>query len=223
MMTIRMKTKLFVSANLSDDQLLVRFALEKKADLFAESLIDFIDLKAKTTASYAVVFFSSPRSFNYFISSNKLSDDIQIGVIGVGTKKYLNEFFSQTKFVGKQAGNPAQVAADFKAWLGDRTVLFPQAKKSHETISSVIPENQKILLPVYETVARPVVVPPQEVYVFTSPSNVTSFLQLNEVPISSKVIAWGATTRKACEKQGITVWKTLKTSTYEELISLLNA
>ena len=216
-------TNLFVSADLPNDHLLVAFAREKNVRLLAQSLITFQDLNNTTTADYSVVFFSSPRSFNYFISSNKRSVDVEIGVIGAGTKKHLNEFFSQIKFVGKQAGNPAQVAADFKAWLGDRTVLFPQAKKSHETISSVIPENQKILLPVYETVARPVVVPPQEVYVFTSPSNVTSFLQLNEVPISSKVIAWGATTRKACEKQGITVWKTLKTSTYEELISLLNA
>jgi uroporphyrinogen-III synthase len=222
-MTIRMKTKLFVSANLSDDQLLVRFALEKKVDLFAQSLIDFIDLKAKTTATYAVVFFSSPRAFNYFISSNNVLSDASIALIGEGTKKYLNDYFSQIGFVGKNAGNPSKVAADFKAWLGDRTVLFPQAKKSHETISSVIPQNQKIVLPVYETVARPVTVPPQDVYVFTSPSNVTSFLQLNEVPISSKIIAWGATTRKACEKQGIAVWKTLKTSTYEELISLMDA
>lgn len=222
-MTIRMKTKLFVSANLSDDQLLVRFALEKKVDLFAQSLIDFIDLKAKTTASYAVVFFSSPRSFNYFISSNNMPTDVSIALIGEGTKKYLNDYFSQIDFVGKNAGNPAQVAAEFKNWLGDRTVLFPQAKKSHETISAVIPENQKIVLPVYETVARPVVIPPQDVYVFTSPSNVTSFLQLNTLPIGSKVIAWGETTRKACEKQGITVWKTLQTSTYEELIALLDA
>jgi uroporphyrinogen-III synthase len=217
-----MKTKLFVSANLSDDQSLVRFALEKKVDLFAQSLIDFIDLNNTTTAVYSVVFFSSPRSFNYFISSNKLPDTVEIGVIGEGTKKHLNDF-SQIDFVGKNAGNPAQVAAEFKNWLGDRTVLFPQAKKSHETISAVIPENQKIVLPVYETVARPVVIPPQDVYVFTSPSNVTSFLQLNTLPIGSKVIAWGETTRKACEKQGITVWKTLQTSTYEELIALLDA
>lgn len=222
-MTIRMKTKLFVSANLSDDQSLVRFALEKKVDLFPQSLIDFIDLKNTTTAVYSVVFFSSPRSFNYFISSNKLPDTVDIGVIGEGTKKYLNDYFSQIDFVGKNAGNPAQVASDFKAWLGDRKVLFPQAKKSHETISAVIPENQKIVLPVYETVARPVVIPPQDVYVFTSPSNVISFLQLNTLPIGSKVIAWGETTRKACEKQGITVWKTLQKSTYEELIALLEA
>lgn len=223
MMMTKKLTNLFVSANLSDDQLLVRFALEKKVDLFAQSLIDFIDLKNTITAVYSVVFFSSPRSFNYFISSNKLPDTVEIGVLGAGTKKHLNEFFSQIKFVGEQAGNPAQVAADFKAWLGERTVLFPQAKKSYETISAVIPENQKILLPVYETIARPVVVPPQDVYVFTSPSNLTSFLQLNTLPIGSKVIAWGETTRKACEKQGISVWKTLKTSSYEELIALLDA
>lgn len=217
----RMKTKLFVSANLSNDQLLVRFALEKKFDLFAHSLIDFIDLKAKTTATYAVVFFSSPRAFNYFISSNNIPSDVSIALIGEGTKKHLNDYFSQIKFVGKNAGNPTEIGNTFKTWLGDRKVLFPQAKKSNETISSLIPEKQKIVLPVYETVAQPIVIPAQDVYVFTSPSNVTSFLQLNEVPISSKVIAWGTTTKEACEKRGITVWKTLQTSSYEELISIL--
>lgn len=214
-------TNLFVSADLPNDHLLVAFAREKNVHLLAQSLITFQDLNNTTIADYSVVFFSSPRSFNYFISSNKLNHDIEIGVIGAGTKKYLNEFFSQIKFAGEQAGNPAQVAADFKAWLGDRTVLFPQAKKSHETISSVIPENQKIILPVYETLALPLVVPPQDIYVFTSPSNVSSFLLKNAVKTGAKVIAWGVTTQKACELEGITVWKTLSTSTYEELMDLL--
>lgn len=214
-------TNLFVSADLPNDHLLVAFAREKNVRLLAQSLITFQDLNNTTSADYSVVFFSSPRSFNYFISSNKINENAQIGVIGAGTKKHLNEFFSQIKFVGEQAGNPARVAADFKAWLGDRTVLFPQAKKSHETISSLIPENQKIILSVYETLALPLVVAPQDIYVFTSPSNVSSFLHKNTVPTGAKVIAWGETTKKACEQEGITVWKTLQTSTYEELIALL--
>lgn len=215
-------TNLFVSADLPNDHLLVAFAREKNVRLLAQSLITFQDLNNTTSTDYSVVFFSSPRSFNYFISSNKLNDNVEIGVVGEGTKKHLNEFFSQIKFVGEQAGNPSQVAADFKAWLGDRTVLFPQAKTSNETISSVIPETQKIILPVYETLALPLVVPPQDIYVFTSPSNVSSFLHKNAVPTGAKVIAWGATTQKACEQEGITVWKTLLTSTYEELMDLLS-
>jgi uroporphyrinogen-III synthase len=215
-------TNLFVSADLPNDHLLVAFAREKNVRLLAQSLISFQDLNNTTSADYSVVFFSSPRSFNYFISSNKINDNVEIGVIGEGTKKHLNEFFSQIKFVGEQAGNPAQVAADFKAWLGDRTVLFPQAKKSNETISSVILDTQKIILPVYETLALPLVFPPQDIYVFTSPSNVSSFLHKNAVPTGAKVIAWGATTQKACEQEGITVWKTLLTSTYEELMDLLS-
>lgn len=215
-------TNLFVSADLPNDHLLVAFAREKNVHLLAQSLITFQALNNTTTADFSVVFFSSPRSFNYFISSNKLAENIEIGVIGPGTKKHLNEFFSQIKFIGEQAGNPAKVAADFKAWLGDRTVLFPQAKKSNETISSLIPESQKIILPVYETVALPLVVPTSDTYVFTSPSNVSSFLHKNKVPTNAKVIAWGETTKKACEQEGITVWKTLLTSSYEELIELLS-
>lgn len=214
-------TNLFVSADLPNDHLLVAFAREKNVHLLAQSLITFQALNNTTSTDYSVVFFSSPRSFNYFISSNKLNDNVEIGVIGDGTKKHLNEFFSQIKFVGEQAGNPSQVAADFKAWLGVRTVLFPQAKTSNETISSVIPDTQKIILPVYETLALPLVVPPQDIYVFTSPSNVSSFLHKNAVPTGAKVIAWGATTQKACEQEGITVWKTLLTSSYEELMDLL--
>jgi hypothetical protein len=141
-MTMKKLTNLFVSADLPNDHLLVAFAREKNVRLLAQSLITFQDLNNTTSADYSVVFFSSPRSFNYFISSNKLNDNVEIGVIGEGTKKHLNEFFSQIKFVGEQAGNPAQVAADFKAWLGDRTVLFPQAKTSNETISSVFPDTR---------------------------------------------------------------------------------
>jgi uroporphyrinogen-III synthase len=216
-----MKTKLFISSDLKGTDILSAFCAENEWELSAESLIDFQYLNFIVSSKYEVVFFSSPRSFNYFIRSENITNSVDLAVIGKGTLQSLNEWISRVSFVGENSGNPQSVAEDFKTWLGERRVLFPVALHSNETISSLIPASQKEVVRVYETIPKPVKIPVHDFYVFTSPSNVMSFLSLNKLPATAKIVAWGKTTENACVQNNLPVWKTLKDSSLESLVEEL--
>lgn len=187
-------------------------------NLTAQSLIDFKTLPFKINEEYEVVFFSSPRSFNYFTRSASISPSAQIAVIGNGTANYINGKISSIDFIGKHAGKPDEVASDFLQWLGNRKVLFPLALHSNESISSKIPANQKIEVRVYETLLCPVSIEEHDWYVFTSPSNVKSFFECNHLPNKAKVIAWGKTTENELSNLNITSYHTLAESSIKELV-----
>jgi uroporphyrinogen-III synthase len=123
----------------------------------------------------------------------------------------LNAAFSQgtAKFLpradwhGRHPGNPAQTALDFYTWAGNRRVLFPVSDRSLGSISAAFPENQKEVVPVYQTTLVPQKIKECSIYLFTSPSNVESFLLCNTLPSGSKVIAWGESTRSFLSLRGI--------------------
>jgi uroporphyrinogen-III synthase len=124
-------------------------------------------------------------------------------------------------FVGKKAGNPAEVGEEFKAWLGTRRVLFPVSTVSKESIVKVVDENQSEKVLVYETLPTSIQVEQLDLAIFTSPSNLESFLNAGNT-IPSKTIAWGNTTLEAMHSRDIQATSTLETSTELELISVLN-
>lgn len=192
--------------------------MDHAIQLTAQTLIDFKALPFEINEEYEVVFFSSPRSFNYFTRSASISPSAQIAVIGNGTANFINGKVSSIDFIGKQAGKPDEVAAEFLHWLGNRKVLFPLALHSNESISSKIPANQKVEVRVYETVLSPVSIEPQDWYVFTSPSNVRSFFESNTLPTFAKVIAWGKTTEKELTKLNSSAYHTLAESSINELV-----
>lgn len=217
-----MKIRLFISTNLHENNILQDFCREKNWQLTAQSLLNFLPINFEIKRRFDVVFISSPRSYRYFISGNiNLSNSFEFATIGQSTANHIKLPSSNIHFIGKTPGNPQQVALDFAAWLGNRRVLFPLAKHSKETIANLIPDEQKEVIRCYETTLLEQKIEPQDVYVFTSPSNVEAFLKVNAIPTSAKIIAWGKTTQKACLSLEIPVWKTLNESSLEELIQAL--
>ncbi len=216
-----MRTKLFVSTELSEQHPFSAFCEQHSIELTAQSLIEFKQLNYSISSNYDVIFFSSIRSYNYFVSSFDISSNSSLAAIGVATAKQINEDISSFGFIGTTPGNPQKVAEEFKEWLGDRRVLFPLALHSNESISSQIPDAQKEVVRVYETIHRPILVSEQDVYVFTSPSNVESFLELNRIPSGARVISWGNSTKRTLTLKQISVWQSLETSSFDELMSLL--
>lgn len=213
-----MKTKLFVSSTLTNDHSFQQFCSENNILLTAQSLIDFKPLPFELNEDYDVIFFSSPRSFNYFIRFASVSPSALIAVIGNGTANFINDKVSSIDFIGNRSGKPDEVASAFKSWLGKRKVLFPLALHSNESVSSMIPAEQKIEIRVYETILSPTSIAPQDWYVFTSPSNVISFFEKNQLAKASKIIAWGKTTENELTKRNIPVYKTLDESAFAELV-----
>jgi uroporphyrinogen-III synthase len=88
-------------------------------------MISFVGLEFKVEESFDVVFFSSPRSVQFFLEKHKLFNHILTGCIGRATADELAKWGLNASFIGSNAGQPEQVGVSFKNWLGDRKVLFP--------------------------------------------------------------------------------------------------
>ena len=185
--------------------------------LYAQSLIAFEGIKNETTPACDVVFFSSIRTADFFLKFHE-KPNVLFACAGVETARKLMEHHQiACDFVSEEAGNPANAAFAFKTWLKERTVLFPLSQQSLHTYASLIPATQKAELYVYRTLINPMVIPPCDYYVFSSPSNVRAFLDVNVLPDSARCIAWGHSTESALNAVQIPVHHCLKEGTVQEL------
>ena len=196
--------------------------MNNSIQLTAESLISFQKIPFTIKEEFDVVFFSSPRSVEYFYSENYINSNYKIASIGKGTARALKSKNKTPDFIGEKSGNPNTVATEFLHWLGKRRVLFPVSKRSNETIYKAVPQNQKSKIVCYDTLLVPQSIEPQDWYVFTSPSNVESFLRINVIPSSAKVVAWGKTTAGYLVEKGIDPQFILEESSEEALVELLS-
>lgn len=187
----------FISSEIADDHPLANAAKQGSFELIAVPLIAFSPLHNVPTKPYDILFFSSPRSFEF--GQQFMRPDVLNAAFSQGTAKFL----PRADWHGRHPGNPAQTALDFHAWAGNRRVLFPVSDRSLRSISAAFPESQKEVVPVYQTALVPRHIKECTVYIFTSPSNAESFLQCNTLPLGAKVIAWGESTRSFLSRQGI--------------------
>ncbi len=217
-----MRTKLFFSSEAKSTGVLRDFCATNNWILTDKSLIRFEKIPFETPTNYDVIFFSSPRCFNYFISENEINSLIEIACVGQGTASILKAQNLTPNFTGINSGNPQDVAIQFVDWLGDRTVLFPLPLNSKETIYKHVSDKQKMIVHCYETVQTNAVISDHDFYVFTSPSNVNSFITNNSVKTISNVIAWGRTTAQQLIDCGITPIAVLDESSEAALVEILN-
>jgi uroporphyrinogen-III synthase len=219
-----MKIKSIFLSSDTDSSLPIReFCQENQILLVRKSLISFQQIPFDVPSNWDVVFFSSPRSFDFFVSENFVPKTNQeIACIGIETKNHIESKNYHVSFFGEHAGKPAEIADQFVHWLGNRVALFPQSTKSNKSVESIIPEDQKISLVVYDTIETPIVLENEfSILAFTSPSNYKSFISLNSIPETSIVVAWGTTTAQKMTIDGVKVDFILETSTYSELLEIL--
>ena len=216
---MKTKTRIFFSGQLlANGSPLIRFCEDNNWDLKEKSLLQFEPVPFQILRPFDVVFISSIRSYNYFISGIISSDRICYAVIGQGTAGKMNLQNSSIVFIGNHSGNPESVALDFKEWLGERRVLFPLSTRSNETVARIIPENQKEVVRCYKTNLVEAVIEEADIYVFTSPSNVEAFLLKNTLSQSATLVAWGSTTRKKLVELGFDPRIVLSDSSEEALV-----
>jgi uroporphyrinogen-III synthase len=185
--------------------------------LYAQSLIAFEGIKNETTPVCDVVFFSSIRAADFFLTDQEKPNAL-FACAGLETARKLSENYQiDCAFVSEEAGNPSNAALAFKTWLNERTVLFPLSEQSLHTYASHIPADQKTELYVYRTLTNPIVIPSCDYYVFSSPSNVRAFLEVNVLPDHARCIAWGQSTEAALIARQIAVHHCLNEGTVQEL------
>jgi uroporphyrinogen-III synthase len=81
---------------------------------------------------------------------------------------------------------------------------------------------QLLEIEVYQTLPNCKLITHCDYYVFTSPSNVESFLACNAKP-KGEIIAWGSTTKNALLQSNLQSTFTLKNSSEKDLIEFFKA
>lgn len=217
-----MNKAIFISKSNNDLELLPKFCSENCIPLHAESLIRFEGVFFENPEKFDVVFFASIRAAHFFLEQQSLPSSILVACIGQTTARKLQDLGLEVSFIGEKSGVPDTVAKQFKEWLGKRMVLIPQSTISKRSISKHLPVHQVVDCIVYKTVSVCQEIYSCGIYIFTSPSNVQSFLSCNK-KIDGKIIAWGETTKSTLESYGFPVSKTLSVSDEVNLITALRA
>ena len=217
-----MKKRIFISKNSYDCEPLVHYCKQNKLDLTAQSLIEFEAIPFKIESNFDIVFFSSIRSAQFYFEKPAKKSTIIYACIGETTHSKLKKLGIECEFVGKEAGNPKKTAEEFKIWVKNRIVFFPQSNLSLGTFSNILPENQVIKKVVYKTKLREIEISKFHIYIFTSPSNLDAFITINELCSDSIVVVWGNSTNDFAKKRGIKVDYVLVNSSFDELIELLS-
>jgi uroporphyrinogen-III synthase len=216
--------RLFISKNLNAQDELFVWCIQNQVQLTAISQIVFNNTEFDLKESCDIVFFSSERAAQYFFQGlNQIESSWKYACIGEVTATKLEKYNVACEFIGEEAGNPEKVACDFKEWVGGRKVCFPRSNLSLKSMQNVLNQAQIIDLEVYKTIPSASIIAPQDVYVFTSPSNVNAFLQMNQIPPKAQIIAWGRSTEKSLLLNKIAVHKTLQYATQKELTDVLGA
>ena len=216
-----MKKQLFISKNSNEIESLLNFCNTIDIQVVAHSFLQFEAIPFKIEEDYEVIFFGSPRAVDFFLSQEIIPSNSIIGCIVEITAQSLIKSGLKSDFTGTTSGDASMIAKEFKAFVGDKKVLFPQSNISNHSVSSVFDSSQIMEISIYKTAVYSKSIPNSTFYVFTSPSNVDGFLEENQINESSIVIAWGKTTEKHLFEKKIKVNHVLKDSNLNELIHLL--
>lgn len=192
--------KVFISRNLDPTSLLVTKARAVGWTLNAVSLIHHLPTGARIPDShFDYIFFSSPTAVRHFYANYGLPT-VSVCTLGPGTSAALPSG-ATPHFQGD--GTTSEVAAQYASFAQGKTTLFPIGSQSLQTIQQGLNEQEVLNFVCYETHANPKAVGAHDIYVFSSPSNVDSFLIDNEIASGASVIALGEKTKKALKDANI--------------------
>lgn len=192
------KLRLFISKSMEELELLPVFCKQNNIQLRSHSFLSFEAVPFEINSSFDIVFFASPRAVHFFTKTADYSSKL-IAVAGESTRKTAESLGLTVHFSPKNSGSIDESSQEFAAWVNGRKILFPTSDISRKSYSKYLSDTQIECIQVYKTHISTEKIEKNDVYVFTSPSNVTGFLWSNTIPSDATVIAWGETTFKALE------------------------
>ena len=208
----------FISKNKDDLGTFVQFCEEHNLDLIAKSLISFEAVEYELTSEFDSIFFSSIRAATFFLEKNPtITNNVLFACSGKETARKLSAIGITSSFIGSESGNPKKVSLDFAKWLEGRKVLFPHSNLSKFSVLQNLSKSQYETIQVYQTNSILSKIPNCEVYVFTSPSNLSSFLIKNRIPKNALIVAYGESTKKHLDSLNITCLLVLKNADLSDL------
>jgi uroporphyrinogen-III synthase len=196
-----MSKQLFISKSKSDLKLLPEFCSKNNIKLAAHSFLSFETINFKIDFEYDIIFFTSPRSVEFFLKKYDLKNKL-IATAGKSTANKIIELTNIKKidFISKNSGNINSSSNEFAIWTKNKKVLFPISNLSEKSYTLYLNPEMYKCVEIYKTNISTKLIENQDIYVFTSPSNVKGFLKSNFFPDNSKIIAWGETTYNELKK-----------------------
>ncbi|MBX7182198.1 MAG: hydroxymethylbilane synthase [Bacteroidia bacterium] len=195
----------FITRTLKPDDYLVTAMNTYQYQLVGHSLIEIKPLKFTNLLPADWLFFTSKNGVRHFFGQlTNLGFSPKIGVAGRGTEKVLNEFGYQADFVGEGSDMNA-VGKEFAALADGKSILFPQAADSLQTIQKHLSfSSRAINLLVYQTTRKKdVQIPDSDIVVITSPSNADVYFGREKFPEYKHLIAIGESTAHRIESYKI--------------------
>ncbi|MBC7412727.1 MAG: hydroxymethylbilane synthase [Bacteroidia bacterium] len=200
----------FISRNIKTNDVLKNALQGNGYKLSMQSLIKTQTLVLTQIPISDWIFFSSKNAVvHFFEQAKQISPTTKMAALGDATAQELYNYVNEIHFIGQGNNITETGKAFFNQVQTNHTVLFPQAKAGNRSIQQLAHNAEQIIdVIVYETLATPAVIAKHNIYVFTSPSNFTSYLINNTIDTNAKYIAIGENTAKALQQAGISYVKT---------------
>ena len=200
----------FITSDLHEDDYIIRALKSHNYSVNYESFIAFskIDFEYPTDADW--LFFSSKNGVKYFfdVDSKKLKSNIKIAAINQGTAQAIYELGLSVDFIGK--GNDLKkIANDFDA-IAEGKIVFPQAKKSMQSIQLNLVSNKNIesLIVYHNQPKQDILHRKEKLLVFTSPMSVEAYFTKYKLEDFQQIISIGKTTTKKLNEFSVVNTKT---------------
>ena len=216
-----MSKRLFITKNENEVAGLKKTLSAQGKMLLAHSFLQFEPIDFEVTQDSDILFFSRPRSVEFFNYKYTIPANKMVACVGSKTAELLTQMGFNVAFVGAQSGKVQDVARSFTGWAGSRRVLFPSSDISLKSVSSLFKDTQKIEVAVYKTKIVSRAIQDCDTYIFSSPSNAEGFLKKNKLPDDATIVSWGQSTRAYLLTKGIKSTHTLSDSSIEGLIKIL--
>ena len=185
--------RVFISRDLENDKVLF-YAETHKIQLIALNLIQFEAANKQTLPPADLLFFYSAKGVEYFVEvyGKDQLNNYELACLGPAAQKALTNLGFATVFTGNGEIDLCKKA--FNAFADKKQILFARAKNSRQSLEVKDAKYSHTPLIVYSNTARTnISIPDADIYLFTSPLNVVSYLE-NGGDKSINAVAIGPTT-----------------------------
>lgn len=199
-----MQKSAFISRTLAEGSHFRSLLLEAGFDVFGQSLLEFEPIAFSSPSTTDWVFFYSARSVDFFFEGLQLqrispAAFSRFAALGKGTAKAFQKWSVEPAFTG--SGKPEETAAAFERLASGKTVLFPRAEQSRQSVQRLLSNSVKVVdLVVYRNRIDPgIEVPFTDYAAITSPLNAKAYRLKRMGKEPSRIVAIGRTTARALE------------------------
>lgn len=201
------------------------FSLSQQENLKKENIeISFLPFIKISSVEGAVtwpktdwIFFSSRNSYIYSMEKGCPIDQYKIAAVGQQTASIID---APVNYIGANSDTKI-VGQTLKNRIGSETVLFPVSNISLNTVADCFEIEQQQILTIYTTESLPLLAPPHDGLIFSSPSNVKGYQLKNDIHANMPIISFGPSTTKTCLSIGFKHIVTLNEINNENLVDTI--